>query len=180
MATMMRWDPFQDLRDAQEEMAQMAQMSQMSQMNPMLAHALGLHGQQQGSGRATATAWAPALDISERKDAYLVTVELPGVEADDLEITMEDGLLTIQGERQFTSESSSEEQFHRIERRYGAFRRSITLPAQVQAEQIEASFDNGVLQIVVPKMEEAKPKRIQVRPGRAEILAASSEATTPS
>jgi HSP20 family protein len=174
MATMMRWDPFQDLRDAQEEMAQ---MSQMSQMSPMLAHALGLHGQQQGSGRATA--WAPALDISERKDAYLVTVELPGLKAEDLDITMEDGLLTIQGERQFTSDSS-EQQFHRVERRYGAFRRSITLPAQVQAEQIEASFDNGVLQIVVPKMEEAKPKRIQVRPGRAEILAASSEATTPS
>ena len=178
MATMMRWDPFQDLRDAQEEMAQMAQMAQMS---PRLAHALGLHAQQQGS--ATATAWAPALDISERKDAYLVTVELPGVEAEDLEITLEDGLLTIQGERQFTSESS-EQQFHRVERRYGAFRRSITLPAQVQAEQIEASFDNGVLQIVVPKMEEATPKRIQVRPGRAEVLAASSaagtEATTPS
>jgi HSP20 family protein len=151
MATMMRWDPFQDLRDAQEEMAQMAQMAQMS---PRLAHALGLHGQPQGSGRAETTAWAPALDISERKDAYLVTVELPGVEAEDLEITLEDGLLTIQGERQFTSESS-EQQFHRIERRYGAFRRSITLPAQVQAEQIEASFDNGVLQIVVPKMEEA-------------------------
>jgi HSP20 family protein len=180
MATMMRWDPFQDLRDAQEEMAQMAQMAQMS---PRLAHALGLHGQPQGSGRAETTAWAPALDISERKDAYLVTVELPGVEADDLDITLEDGLLTIQGERQFTSESS-EQQFHRVERRYGAFRRSITLPAQVQAEQIEASFDNGVLQIVVPKMEEAKPKRIQVRPGRAEVLAASSaagtEATTPS
>jgi HSP20 family protein len=174
MATMMRWDPFQDLRSAQDQMAQMAQMAQMS---PMLAHALGLHGQQQGSG--TATAWAPALDISERKDAYLVTVELPGVEADDLDITLEDGLLTIQGERRFTSESS-EQQFHRIERRYGAFRRSITLPAQVQAEQIEASFDNGVLQIVVPKAEEATPKRIQVRPGRAEILAASSEDTTPS
>jgi HSP20 family protein len=168
MATMMRWDPFQDLRSAQDEMAQ---------MSPMLAHALGLHAQQQGSG--TATAWAPALDISERKDAYLVTVELPGVEADDLEITLEDGLLTIQGERQFTSESS-EEQFHRIERRYGAFRRSITLPAQVQAEQIEASFENGVLQIMVPKMEEAKPKRIQVRPGRADIPAASGEDPTPS
>ena len=179
MATRTRWDPFQDLRDAQEEMAQVSQVSQMSQMSQMLARALGLHGQPQGSGRATAAAWAPALDISERKDAYLVTVELSGVEAEDLEITLEDGLLTIQGERQFTSESS-EEQFHRVERRYGAFRRSITLPAQVRAEQIEASFENGVLQIVVPKMEEAKPKRIQVRPGRAEILAASSEATTPS
>jgi HSP20 family protein len=173
MATMMRWDPFQDLRSAQDEMAQ---------MSPMLAHALGLHGQPQSS--ATATAWAPALDISERKDAYLVTVELPGVEADDLEITMEDGLLTIQGERHFAHDSS-EQQFHRVERRYGAFRRAITLPAQVQAEQIEATFDNGVIQILVPKAEEAKPKRIQVRPGRTELPAAtgedaSSEDTTPS
>ena len=172
MTTMMRWDPFQDLRDAQDEMAQMAQMS------PRLAHALGLHAQQ-GSGRATATAWAPALDISERKDAYLVTVELPGVEADDLDLTMEDGLLTIQGERHFAHDSS-EQQFHRVERRYGAFRRSITLPARVMADGIQASADNGVLQILVPKMEEATPKRIQVRPGRATIPAASSEDTTPS
>ena len=163
-----QWYPFQDLRNAQDEMAQ---------MSPMLAHVLGLHGQPQGSDRATA--WAPALDISERKDAYLVTVELSGVEADDLEITLEDGLLTIQGERHFAHDSS-EQQFHRVERRYGTFRRSITLPAQVQAEQIEASFDNGLLQIVVPKMEEATPKRIQIRPGRAEIPAASSEDTTPS
>ena len=171
MTTMMRWDPFQDLRNAQEEMAQMGQMS------PMLAHALGLHSQQ---ANARASAWVPALDISERKDAYLVTVELPGVEADDLEITMEDGLLTIQGERQFTSESS-EQQFHRVERRYGAFRRAITLPAHVMAEGIQALVDNGVLQVLVPKMEEAKPKRIQVRPGRAEVLVASSgEDTTPS
>ena len=162
MTTMMRWDPFQDLRSAQDEMAQ---------MRPMLAHALGLHTQQ---GSATATAWAPALDISERKDAYLVTVELPGLKPEDLDITMEDGLLTIQGERQFTQESS-EQQFHRVERRYGAFRRSITLPAHVTAEGIQASFEDGVLQILVPKAEEAKPKRIQVRPGRMEVTAASSE-----
>jgi HSP20 family protein len=165
MATMTRWDPFQDLRSAQDEMAQ---------MSPMLVHALGLQGQQQGSGRTTTTAWAPALDISERKDAYLVTVELPGVKMDDLEITLEDGLLTIQGERHFAHDSS-EQQFHRVERSYGAFRRSIILPAQVMAEGIEASFENGVLQIVVPKMEQAIPKRIQVRPGRATIPAASSE-----
>jgi HSP20 family protein len=170
MTTMMRWDPFQDLRSAQDEMAQ---------MSPMLAHALGLHARQPGNDRAMATAWAPALDISERKDAYLVTVELPGVEPDDLQITMEDGLLTIQGERQFTQESS-EQQYHRVERRYGAFRRSITLPARVQAEQIEASADNGVLQIVVPKAEEAKPKRIQVRPGPAKFLDPSNEDTTAS
>jgi HSP20 family protein len=156
-----------------------AQMAQMAQMSPRLAHALGLHGQPQGSGRAETTAWAPALDISERKDAYLVTVELPGLETHDLNLTMEDGLLTIQGERHFAHDSS-EQQFHRVERRYGAFRRSITLPAQVQAERIEASFENGVLQVVVPKAEEAKPKRIQVRPGsQRDAIEATPEATPP-
>jgi HSP20 family protein len=150
----------------------------------MLAHALGLHARQQGNDRAMTTAWALALDISERKDAYLVMVELPGVKPDDFQITMEEGLLTIQGERQFAQESS-EQQFHRVERRYGAFRRSITLPAHVMAEEIQASFEDGVLQILVPKAEEAKAKHIQVRPGRTEISAASSEAagsqdTTPS
>ncbi len=165
MATMTRWDPFQDLRSAQDEMAQ---------MSPMLAHALGLHGQQQGSGRATTTAWAPALDISERKDAYLVTVELPGVELDDVQITMEGSLLTIQGERHVANDSS-EQQFHRVERRYGAFRRSITLPAHVVADAVQATVEDGVLQILVPKMEEATPKRIQVRPSRARIPAASRE-----
>ena len=171
MATMMRWDPFQDLRDAQDEMTQMAQMS------PRLAHALGLHGQQQDSG--TATAWAPALDISERKDAYLVTVELPGVDAGDLQVTLEDGVLTIQGERYFAHDSS-EQHFHRVERRYGAFRRAITLPAQATAEGIQATAEDGVLQILVPKTEEATPKRIQVRPSRADIPAAGGEDTTPS
>jgi len=153
------------------------------QMNRLLAHALGLHGQWQCTATDGSPAWAPALDISERKDAYLVTVELPGLKPEDLDITMEDGLLTIQGERQFAHDYS-EQQFHRVERRYGAFRRSITLPAHVMAEQIEASFENGLLQILVPKAEEAKAKHIQVRPGRTEISAASSAAssqdTTPS
>jgi HSP20 family protein len=176
MTATMRWDPFQDLRSAQDEMAQ---------MSPMLAHALGLHTQQ-GNARATTTttAWAPTLDISERKDAYLVTVELPGLKPEDLDITMEDGLLTIQGERQFTSESS-EQQYHRVERRYGSFRRAITLPAHVMAEGIQASFEDGVLQLLVPKAEEAKPKRIQIRPGRTDMPTArsegpSSEDATPS
>ena len=162
-----QWYPFQDLRSAQEEQAQ-------NQMDRLFAHALGLHGQWQGATGASTRAWAPALDIAEGKDAYLVTVELPGGKLDDLEITLEDGLLTIQGERHVANDSS-EEQFHRVERRYGAFRRSITLPAHVMAEGIEASFEDGVLQILVPKAEEAKAKRVQVRPGRTEISAASSE-----
>jgi HSP20 family protein len=147
-----QWYPFEDLRSAQDE------------MSPMLAHALGRYGQRQGAAADATPAWAPALDICERKDAYLVTVELPGVKLDDLTITLEDGLLTIQGERRF-ADDSSDQQFHRVERRYGAFRRAITLPAHVMADAVEASFEDGVLQILVPKAEEAKPKRIEVRPG---------------
>ena len=138
-----RWDPFQDLLAIQDEMNQV----------------FGRARQGQG-GRV----WAPALDISERKDAYVVTVEVPGIKAEDLDITLEDGLLTIKGERHFTQDSS-DQQFHRVERRYGSFRRSITLPSQVQADAIEASFEDGVLEVVVPKAEEAKPKKITVRAG---------------
>jgi HSP20 family protein len=172
MAIRTRWDPFQDLRSAQDE----DEMAQMAQMTRMLTQALGQGSQQQGVAANSTPAWAPALDISERKDAYLVTVELPGVELDDLQITLEGGLLTIQGERHFAHDSS-EQQFHRVERRYGAFRRSITLPAHVMADGIEAAADNGVLQIVVPKVEEAKPKRIQVRQsGQGDAVAGTAPA----
>ena len=156
-----RWDPFQDLLAIQDEMNQVFGRARQ--------------GQGQGGGRM----WAPALDISERKDAYVVTVEVPGVNPDDLDITLEDGLLTIQGERQFTQEST-EQQFHRVERRYGSFRRSITLPSQVQADAIEASFENGVLEVVVPKAEEAKPKKISVKAGgsRQEVQGKSTTSGT--
>src|SRR4030095_9905037 len=162
-----QWYPFQDLRSAQEERARI-------QMDSLFAHALGLHGQRQNATGASTPAWAPALDIAERTDAYLVTVELPGVKLDDLDITLEDRLITIQGERQFTSESS-EQQYHRVERSSGTFRRSITLPAQIMADAVAASMEDGVLRILVPKAEEAKPTRIQVTPGgQMEAIAASS------
>jgi HSP20 family protein len=148
-----QWDPFEDLRGTQDE---------VNHMSPALAHALGLHGQRQAAMGGT-PAWMPPLDISERKDAYLITVELPGVQLDDVQITMEGNLLTIQGERVFAHDSS-EQQFHRIERRYGAFRRSITLPAHVVTDAVQATAGGGVLQILVPKAEEAKPKQIKVRP----------------
>jgi HSP20 family protein len=161
------WYPFQDLRSAQEERTQ-------DQMDRLFAHAPGLHGQWQG---ASTRAWAPALDISERKDAYLVTVELPGIKLDDLEITLEDGLLTIQGERHFANDSS-EEQFHRVERSSGAVRRASTLPAHIVADEVEASMEDGVLRILVPKAEEAKPKRIQVNPGGQMEAIAGTSATS--
>jgi HSP20 family protein len=168
-STMLRtqWDPFGDLRSAQEERAQ-------TQMDRVIAHALGLHGQWQSATGASTPAWAPALDIAERKDAYQVTVELPGVKLDDLEITLENDLLIIQGERH-VAKDSSEEQVHRVERSSGAFRRSITLPTHVMADEVEASMDDGVLRILAPKAEEAKPKHIPVNPGgQMEAIAATS------
>ena len=155
MTTRMQWDPFQDLRNAQDEMAQAALVHRM------LAHSLGQGGHQQGVAASGTHAWAPALDISERKDAYVVAVDLPGVSIDDVEITFQDGLLTIQGERH-DAHDSSEEKVHRVERRFGPFLRSITLPSHIEADAIEASAKDGVLQILMPKAAEVHAKRIQV------------------
>ena len=152
MTVMTGWDLFEDLRDAQDELLRHEQAARAEARSARPA----LRRRQRDQG-----AWAPAVDISERKDAYLVTVELPGVGIDDLEITFQDGLLTIQGERH-VAHDSSEEKVHRVERRYGAFRRSITLPSHVMADAIEASTQDGVLQILVPKAEEVQAKRIQV------------------
>jgi len=155
MTTMTSWDLFDDLRAAQDELVR---------MNRARALRPGQLGQQYDGG-TSAPAWAPAVDISERKDAYLVAVELPGVGIDDLEITVEDGLMTIQGERRIAHDSA-DEKVHRSERRYGAFCRSITLPSHVMADAIEASAQDGVLQVLVPKAPEVHAKRIQVRVGQ--------------
>jgi HSP20 family protein len=170
MAIMTRWDAFHDLRGAQD---------QMNQMYKLLAQAAGQEAPQPGTGATSAPAWAPPVDISERQDAYVVTVELPGIKVENLEIAFQDGLLTIQGERTLTQDST-DEQFHVLERRYGYFRRSITLPLHVKADAIEASTEDGVLQVVVPKVEEVKPQRIEVHAVRAPAPAtASAAATTP-
>ncbi len=153
MTVMTSWDLFEDLRATQDELVRMASRARGT-----------WPGQHYEAGTSAAT-WAPALDIAEREDAYLVTAELPGVADTDVEITFEDGLLTIQGERHFAHDTTTEK-VHRSERRYGAFRRSITLPSHVQADKIEASAQDGVLQIVVPKAKEVQAKRIQVRAGQ--------------
>ena len=160
MANLARWDPFQDLLAIQDE------------MNQLFGQATGQGGRTTG-GEAGTRAWAPALDIAERNDAYVVTVEVPGIKPEQLDITLENGALTISGERRFETETK-EQQFHRIERRYGAFRRSITLPNRVKADAIDASFEDGVLRVVVPKAEEAKPKRIEVRASRPSVEGNSS------
>jgi len=158
MTTMTSWDLFEDLRSAQDELLRMNRVH-----NQRLSPA-GYLGQGFDPSAST-QAWAPALDISERGNAYLVTVELPGVKSEDLEIMFEDNLLTIQGERHPAGDSAGEK-VHRAERRYGAFRRLITLPRHVQWDKIEATAQDGVLQILVPKAPEVHAKRIQVRAGK--------------
>ena len=142
-----RWDPFQDLQAFREE------------MNRSFNRWFGREEQ----GERAAARWAPALDVAESGDAYHIDVEVPGLRPEDIDVTVDQGMLTVQGERR-SEEETRERQYHRIERRYGAFRRSITLPSHVDAERVEASYDNGVLRLTVPKMEAAQPKRITVRP----------------
>ncbi len=106
-------------------------------------------------------AWAPTMDVRETDDHFEVTVDLPGLEPSDVSVTFEDGVLTISGKREITSDRS-DETFHRIERSYGSFARSLRLPRAADGEKIEASFDKGVLTVTVPKAEIAKPRTIEV------------------
>ena len=112
------------------------------------------------------TAWRPAVDISERGDAYRVMVEIPGIKAGEVEITLANGLLTIQGERHAARDAAGEK-IHRSERGYGVFRRSLALPSShVDADKTEASVRDGVLEILVPKAAEPQNTLVPVRVGR--------------
>lgn len=142
-----RWDPFRDLMSIQNE------------LNRLFGRTYAGGGE---SGGTSTGAWVPPMDIYETGDRFVVHVELPGIEPDSVDLSVEDNVLTVRGERRFYDEVN-EESFHRVERRYGAFSRSLTLPQTADAERIEASFDKGVLTIGVPKVEQAKPKKIQIK-----------------
>ena len=106
--------------------------------------------------------WSPALDAFEDKDKYTVSIEVPGLKKDDLNVTVHDGVLTISGERK-TEKDVKEGTVHRTERYYGKFSRSVSLPAAVRADKVSAAYKDGVLTVEVPKAEEAKPKTIEVK-----------------
>jgi len=108
------------------------------------------------------TRWSPDVDIAETDDAFVVKAELPGITKDDVKITLRDNVLTIKGEKKQEKEMKKEN-YHRVERCYGAFQRSFTLPATVKADKIEATYKDGVLTLTLPKVEEAKPKEIEVK-----------------
>ncbi|HEV7425437.1 MAG TPA: Hsp20/alpha crystallin family protein [Thermoanaerobaculia bacterium] len=107
--------------------------------------------------------WAPPVDVAEEKDKIFVRVEVPGMNESDLKVSFEDGLLTVSGERQF--ERKDDRNYHRIERTYGSFSRSFSLPRTVDASSIAANYRDGILEIEIPKLEEAMPKQIQINVG---------------
>ena len=106
--------------------------------------------------------WTPAVDIAEQENAYEVKVELPGISKEDVKISLESNILTIKGEKKQGKEDTKKN-LHRVERSYGMFQRSFTLPSTVKNDKIDAVFTDGVLSITLPKVEEAKPKQIEVK-----------------
>jgi HSP20 family protein len=149
-----RWDPFQELQNWGERMSRLIGSDR----------APARRGEEEGLAYGT---WMPPVDIVEGKDKIQLKVELPGFKEDQVNLTVEDGLLTIRGERKFNRESK-EENYHRIERSYGSFVRSFTLPNSVEQNRIQATFSDGMLNIDMPKREETKPKQIQIKAGSAE------------
>ena len=106
--------------------------------------------------------WSPDIDLIENDNAFVVKAELPGVSKEDVKISLVDSILTIRGEK-MTGDDDKQKSYHRVERHYGTFQRSFTMPASVDSNRIEAEFKDGVLTITLPKLEETKPKMIEVK-----------------
>jgi len=108
------------------------------------------------------TEWFPSLDVSETKNELVVKAEIPGMDSKDIDISLSDGMLTIRGEKKYEKEEK-EENYHFIERSYGTFSRSVSLPRDLKHDKISASYKDGVLRVVLPKSEEAKKKEIKIK-----------------
>jgi len=143
-----RFEPLRDLMSLQERMNRMFSES--------------YRGQQPGDEEwALGGTWAPPVDIYEHDNNIVIKAELPGVDPKDVDIRLDNNILTIKGERKFDNEVKKEN-YTRVERAYGVFTRSFTLPTVVDPGQIKAEFKEGVLKVTLPKREEAKPKQIQI------------------
>jgi HSP20 family protein len=144
-----RWDPSRELTSLQGEMNRL--------FNTFFDTPTGGNG---GSYRR----WVPAMDLVETEDTYVLRADLPGVSEDDVSIEVENNVLTVSGERK-TEHEAKDEGYYRVERAFGAFSRSLTLPDGVDAEAVAASFDKGVLEVRIPKPEQTKPKRVSISVG---------------
>jgi HSP20 family protein len=141
-----RWDPFVEMSDLRREMDQIFG---------------DFFGRTPFRMAATEAVWSPLVDLHETKDGFQLIAELPGVKQEDIQVSVEGDTLTLKGERKRETEVK-EDQYHRIERSYGRFERSILLPSIVDPNRVKATYRDGVLDIQLPKKEEAKPKEIKV------------------
>jgi HSP20 family protein len=141
-----RWDPFRDLNVLQEQMNRLFQDAGRGY---------------RGDEPSATTTWSPAVDIFETEGEIVVKAELPGIDRKDIALQLEKNVLTVRGERRFEKETK-EENYHRIERAYGSFSRSFSIPATVDEEKIRADYQDGVLKIALPKKEQVKPKQIKI------------------
>jgi len=142
-----RWDPFHQLSSLRDEIDRLFE-------SPFSALSEGLQPFMSG--------WSPALDLYEDKDNFLLKAELPGMKKDEIEIQLHDGVLTLSGERKEEKKSEGAD-IHRSERFVGRFQRTLTLPSQVDADKVKASYQDGILTVTLPKSEAAKPKQIQIK-----------------
>lgn len=150
--TITRYDPFRDLRSLQEE------------VNRLFTGNVGRSFEDEGIARGS---WSPSVDIYENKDQIVLEAELPGMKQEDFDLSIENNILTLRGERQFEKKEEADN-YHRVERAYGSFTRSFTLPNTVSGEGATADYRNGVLRVVVPKREEVKARRIEIKSEDAE------------
>jgi HSP20 family protein len=148
--TLIKWDPFGDLITIQDK------MNRLFEDTMTRSRVLGTDEE------LAMTQWAPAVDIYETEGEIVLKAELPEVNKEDVEISVDNNILTLTGERKFEKETKKEN-YHRIERSYGSFKRSFTLPTMVDQENIKASFKDGVLHIQMAKKEESKPRQIQIQ-----------------
>jgi len=149
MNTLTRWDPFKEMEETQHR----------------LARWLSLGTTRAGNGdkeSLTITEWAPSVDITEDDKEYLVKADLPEVKREDVKVAVENGILSITGERKFEKEQK-DKKYHRVERAYGSFMRSFTLPDAIDSVKVNAEFKDGVLKVHLPKTDKAKPKTVEVK-----------------
>jgi HSP20 family protein len=156
MTVITRWDPFREFSTLQDR------------MNRLFRESYGPEGREETLNN---TSFAPPVDVYEDEHRVHLKIEVPGVDEKDIDVRIENNVLTVHGERKFEKEEK-QENFRRVERQYGSFTRTFTLPTTVDAEKVAASYDKGILKIALPKKAEAKPKQIKVSVGSEKTLEA--------
>jgi HSP20 family protein len=159
---LVRWEPIRELTSLQSEMNRLFNTFFDSPST--------------GGNGPTGRRWIPAMDLVETDDHFVLKADLPGLTEDDVNIEVEDNVLTVSGERKAEHEDQREG-YYRVERSFGAFRRSLTLPEGVNPEEVTASFDKGVLEVRIPKPEERKPRRVAIQVGERPAAIEGTEST---